>query len=234
MITLLFDIDGTLLRLRPGVSRQFVFAAFQAATSHAVPQDLEISFAGMTDQGIFRTLASHVVPTIDQSSLSELWPEYHKRVGEEFGQLQPEDVIVFDGIQPLLDDLAADERNKLALLTGNTQHNAFAKLRAAGLESYFSAGAFGEHSHDRNDLPPIAFSTTGGTAKSSMIIGDTPADIACAHAHDVPVVAVATGPYSTSELASHKPDYCLPTLTASNYFLRIVEEQHERQVDYSH
>ena len=35
----------------------------------------------------------------------------------------------------------------------------------------------------------------------TVVIGDTPRDIACARADDVRVIAVATGPFSVEELA---------------------------------
>jgi len=36
---------------------------------------------------------------------------------------------------------------------------------------------------------------------SVIVIGDTPLDIACAHAHGAMALAVATGPYTVAELA---------------------------------
>ncbi len=234
MVTLLFDIDGTLLRLKPGISRGFVFDAFASATDTIVPPSLNISFAGMTDQGIFRLLAQTCGVSINPAQEHELWAAYTTKLSERFQELHSKDVEPMDGIHALLEQLQADSRNSLALLTGNTRSVAFEKLRAAQLDHLFEHGAFGEHSHNRNHLPPLAIEATGATAAGHcLIVGDTPADIACAHAHNIPVVAVATGPFSTSELLQHKPDYCLPRITDSIQFLRIVEEQHERQIDYS-
>ena len=51
-------------------------------------------------------------------------------------------------------------------------------------------------------LPPIARARAGGWPRErTVVIGDTPRDIACARADGVRVVAVATGPFGVEELA---------------------------------
>jgi phosphoglycolate phosphatase-like HAD superfamily hydrolase len=58
-------------------------------------------------------------------------------------------------------------------------------------------------------LPPIARRRAGEAAGLStswprartVVIGDTPRDIACAHADDLRCIAVTTGPHSRADLA---------------------------------
>jgi phosphoglycolate phosphatase-like HAD superfamily hydrolase len=58
-------------------------------------------------------------------------------------------------------------------------------------------------------LPPIARRRAGEVAglasswprEQTVVIGDTPRDIACAHADDLRCVAVTTGTYSAPELS---------------------------------
>jgi len=45
-----------------------------------------------------------------------------------------------------------------------------------------------------------------------VIIGDTPLDIDCAHAHGARAIAVATGPFTTAQLAA--ADLVVATLEA--------------------
>ena len=50
-------------------------------------------------------------------------------------------------------------------------------------------------------IPPIARARAGGWPRErTVVIGDTPRDIACARAHGARVVAVATGEYSVDAL----------------------------------
>jgi phosphoglycolate phosphatase-like HAD superfamily hydrolase len=82
------------------------------------------------------------------------------------------------------------------------------KLRSAGLGEFFPSrqGAFGSDHEDRTMLPAIARRRAGDDnggpwpRARTVVIGDTPRDIACARADRVRVVAVTTGPYTADEL----------------------------------
>jgi phosphoglycolate phosphatase len=74
---------------------------------------------------------------------------------------------------------------------------------------------------ERDDLPPFTFDRAHRhlehrfSAKDCIIVGDTPADISCAKANGMGVVAVATGRYSMAQLARFQPDLLLPDLAPS-------------------
>ena len=90
------------------------------------------------------------------------------------------------------------------MLTGNLEPIARLKLERAGLGRFFEhgQGGFGSDHEDRTELPAIARARAGGYPRAqTVVIGDTPRDIACARADGVRCVAVATGPYSAAELA---------------------------------
>ncbi len=92
---------------------------------------------------------------------------------------------------------------RLAVLTGNLEPIAHLKLARAGLGAFFEhgQGGFGSDHEDRTELPAIARARAGGYPRAqTVIIGDTPRDIACARADEVRCIAVATGPYSAAEL----------------------------------
>jgi phosphoglycolate phosphatase-like HAD superfamily hydrolase len=89
------------------------------------------------------------------------------------------------------------------------------KLRRAGVGRFFAAGqgAFGSDSEDRAVLPAVARRRAGMTGapwprERTLVIGDTPRDIACARADGVRVVAVATGPHPVDEL--READWAVP------------------------
>jgi phosphoglycolate phosphatase-like HAD superfamily hydrolase len=104
--------------------------------------------------------------------------------------------------------LAPREDVSLSLLTGNYEAVARLKLARAGIGRHFPSGqgAFGSDSEDRAALPGIARRRAGvsGVAHArehTLVIGDTPRDIACAQADGLRCVAVATGPYREAQLA---------------------------------
>ena len=91
-----------------------------------------------------------------------------------------------------------------ALVTGNLEAIARRKLAAAGIGGFFAEGqgGFGSDAEDRAALPAVARARAGGWARErTVVIGDTPRDIACARADGVRVIAIATGPFAAEALA---------------------------------
>ena len=89
-------------------------------------------------------------------------------------------------------------------MTGNYERVARLKLARAGIGGWFAEGqgGFGSDAEEREALPPIARERAGGWPRErTIVIGDTPRDIACARADGLRVVAVATGPYPVEALA---------------------------------
>ena len=87
----------------------------------------------------------------------------------------------------------------LGLVTGNFEPIARLKLNRAGIGHYFEPGhgGFGSDNEDRAALPALARKRAGGYPREqTVVIGDTPRDIACARADGVHVIAVTTGPYT--------------------------------------
>ena len=111
------------------------------------------------------------------------------------------------GVMELLDALQSQAGVVTGLLTGNVVSGARVKLAAAGIAfDRFALGAYGSDSAHRPDLPPIAAerarSLFGRTphGEEVVIIGDTPADVACGAGINARALAVATGSYSVTEL----------------------------------
>jgi phosphoglycolate phosphatase len=135
--------------------------------------------------------------------------------------------IVMPGIHPLLDRLEAEDGVILGLLTGNLSEGAKLKLRSAGLDpDRFRVGAYGSDAAHRPDLPPIAarraepFFGRVPSGNEVVIIGDTPADIACGACIGARAVAVATGGYSVPDLAACGPHVVFEDLSDTD---RVVD-----------
>lgn len=205
MRLLLFDIDGTLLRLRGGIGRRIFVDAFQSTLNVDVSTILnDMSFAGRTDRNLVAEIAQR--SNVSAEASEAVWPEIQS-IMEERAQnwIVPDAVEVMPGAHDLLDALSKQPVS-LGLVTGNVRSIAFKKLEAAGLAGYFLEGAFGCEHPDRNELPPralIRLNALHGTAYSAsdaVIIGDAPQDVECARAHGIRCVGVATGQFTSHEL----------------------------------
>jgi len=110
----------------------------------------------------------------------------------------------------VLQSLAAPGDSILSLCTGNLEPIARLKLSRAGLGAHFprGEGGFGSDHEDRAVLPAYARRRAGLRRRlprswpraATVVVGDTPRDIACARADGVHVVAIATGPFRAADL----------------------------------
>jgi phosphoglycolate phosphatase-like HAD superfamily hydrolase len=216
-LVVLFDIDGTLVHTK-GAGVRGMNRAFDRL--HGRPDALDgVPVAGRTDRSIvvdgFRRIG--VAPGDDR--IRELRDVYVGELPAELARVSHTAPGVLPGV---VDTVAAfTERPEAAvgLLTGNFEAIARLKLQHYGLSEPFSFGGFGDHHVDRRDLLPIALERARQAGYSIagarvVIIGDTPLDIDCAHAHGALAVAVATGTYSAGELAAAGADVLLDALGA--------------------
>jgi phosphoglycolate phosphatase-like HAD superfamily hydrolase len=204
---LLFDIDGTLLLKASHDHARAIHAALRRVHHLQEIPEGQIDAAGRTDDAIARsllTLAGVPADVIDQHA-----PDVRAMACAEYAHRCPQDLSdhVAPGVAEVLEKLAARADVRLALLTGNLECVARLKVDRAGLGSYFphGQGAFGSDSEDRSDLPEIARTRAGMDGQpypreKTVVIGDTPRDIACARADGVHCIAIATGPYRASDL----------------------------------
>jgi phosphoglycolate phosphatase-like HAD superfamily hydrolase len=209
----LFDLDGTLLTT-DGAGRAALKLA--SADVFGIFEDLSnITIAGNTDSRIGREiLAKHGIP-LSETALNRLLGAYLARLVDQL-KLNPGRTL--PGVVQMLDCLT-EANVGIGLLTGNLRRGAELKLGAHGVERYFEFGAFGDDDFDRNKLGPIALERaqawykTGFSPDEIFVIGDTPRDVACARAFGARSVAVATGQYSSEELAATQPDFLFSDLS---------------------
>jgi phosphoglycolate phosphatase-like HAD superfamily hydrolase len=93
----------------------------------------------------------------------------------------------------------------LALLTGNPEPVARARMTRLALDRFFAAGtgAFGCEAEDRADLVGLARRRAGDPPLSEIaLVGDTPRDVEGAHAAGIRAIAVTTGEYGRDDLAA--------------------------------
>jgi phosphoglycolate phosphatase-like HAD superfamily hydrolase len=206
----LFDIDGTLV-VTGGAGQRAMNRAF--ADVFGIPDAFKhVELAGRTDTSILGDAFERQGMTAGPSEVGAFRERYLVCLREEIPR-PGRNKRLLPGITPLLDALAPEPKVFLGLLTGNYADAAEVKLGHFDLWRYFRCGAFGEDAHDRNHLVPVAL----GRARERglphhvepehvVVIGDTPRDVACAHAHGARVIAVATGQYTSDALAQAGAD----------------------------
>ncbi len=227
MKLLLFDIDGTLIRVR----RRAHERALREIVSEVLEYDGPVpknDLHGKTDRQIFLEYA-------DLLGLERAGVEarLHLLDGVMFQawdrHLTAETVHLLEGVHDLLERLALREDAVLALLTGNLERSARRKLAPHDLNRFFPFGAYGSDAVDRIDLPPIALDR--GRAlhgdrleyERTLIIGDSHRDIACAKAWGISVLAVATGSLTAEELSAYEPDSLCDSLVDDRYVWEFLE-----------
>jgi phosphoglycolate phosphatase len=207
-LLLLFDIDGTLLAGATKAHAQALNAALREV--HGVdPRNVraEIGPAGRTDGEIARLILLDL--GVSAARIDELADQVRETCSRIYAQICPADLsqYVVPGMPELLSWLAGRDGVTLGLLTGNFEPIGRLKLKRAGLGKWFRSapGGFGSDSEDRAALPAIARRRAGtpGVPVSrgqTVVIGDTPRDIACARADGDRCVAVTTGQFGPDEL----------------------------------
>jgi phosphoglycolate phosphatase len=127
-------------------------------------------------------------------------------------------------------DGATDLRVVQSVLTGNVRPMAEMKLGAVGLDANLDleTGAYGDSHEIRSELVHLARGNAArkygrkfaGTA--TVLVGDTPLDVAAAQATGARAVAVATGGTSADKLAESGADAVLPDLTDTAAVLSAI------------
>jgi phosphoglycolate phosphatase-like HAD superfamily hydrolase len=117
-----------------------------------------------------------------------------------------------------------------SVLTGNIRPLAAVKLAAAGLGEHLDldVGAFGDMHEVRAELVPVARQAAQAaygadfSGQSTVLVGDTPLDVAAALATGARAVGVATGSFTAADLAAAGAHAVLPDLTDASLLLAAV------------
>ena len=222
MRLLLFDIDGTLVRVN-GRGREAVNPALSSLMDQPISAD-GVTFSGRTDPAIVEAVLAHNDLPATDAMIENVIATYVETMRDV---LRPADVEVLPGVSDLLAELEAHPDVHLGLVTGNVEPIAYEKLSAHGLDEYFSVGAFGSDHAERNRLPELATRRaadhTGHAFRPdehAVVVGDTAHDIECAQAVGAQAVAVCTGHYGRDDLSPHDPDLLFDSLPRPSTFLR--------------
>jgi phosphoglycolate phosphatase len=208
----LFDIDGTLLRCRDRIHVESFFSSVRAVMGHELALD-SVTLSGNTDPGILRD-AFKLAQFEDahwQPHLEDILQQMRDSVAARRAEMK---IDKMPGVDEVLRHLR-DKGAAIGVATGNLESIGWLKIEFLGLRHCFTFGAFSDTHLSRAEMIAQAADQARelrGPHATVCIVGDTPADIAAAHANGLPAIVVATGNYTFDQLLQHQPEAC-----ASNF-----------------
>jgi phosphoglycolate phosphatase-like HAD superfamily hydrolase len=222
----LWDIDGTLIH-GGGLSRRLYAEAFAKVTGRTLERLTE--FGGRTERAIVADLLTLHGLVVTEAALLELCgalaAEFvaHEAQISTYGRALP-------GAEAALAALGSRPEAVQSVLTGNIESVAVRKLTAFGLDSYvdFSVGAYGMDHAERPQLVRLAQERAAAAygqpfnSETTVLIGDTPNDVAAGHLGGARVVAVPTGFSDRAALEAAGPDVLLEDLSDTDAVLAAV------------
>jgi phosphoglycolate phosphatase len=222
----LFDIDGTMLTSEGAGLVAMLDAMHEIVPGRTFSFD-GIPVAGRLDTLIWRDLlARHGMPHDDA-----LHAQFRERYGHHLGRRLgvTHSARALPGVNALIGALAKEPRVTLGILTGNYEHTGRLKVERAGIAAHhFCANAWADDGESRRSLTPVAMRRGAEIRGSALapqevvVIGDTPHDIDCAHAHGCRALAVATGGSKSDELRAHHADLVVDDLSDSHALARWI------------
>jgi phosphoglycolate phosphatase len=216
-LLVLWDIDHTLIETR-GVGAQVYAEAFTKVTGRPLEKMPEL--AGRTEPVIFREAlkVNGIAPS--EGIYDQFAAEQARAYAAHLDELRTRGRAL-PGAAKALRTLS--ERTDLvqSVLTGNTRPSSEIKLRAFDLDGYldFDIGAYGTDDDARANLVDVARRRAQRVCgfkfddSATVLIGDTPNDVAAARASGARIIAVATGNDSDEDLSDAGADTVLADLT---------------------
>lgn len=216
MHTLVFwDIDETLITssgLAERLLRQAILTTYGPSPALA-----QLAMGGKTDQQIICEAYPDQPPAALLAVLPAFAAQYMAFIEAQRAALQVHGQVL-DGVLPALMGLA-DAGAHQSVITGNIEPVAHYKIQLFGLTPYLdlSVGAYGSDHAERTRLLPIALKRYAARQRAApparvVVVGDTPADVACGRAAGAYTVAVASGAWNIGQLHEAGADVVLADL----------------------
>lgn len=218
-----WDIDDTLIQGN-GASEHILRQTLERL--YGVPTQ-SIDLTGKTDLQIIRALYPTLSTLPDVTATSAYVQTYLDTLAQHAPFLL-EHATVQVGVLAVLAALAPVALQ--SVVTGNVQPIAAYKLALFDLSTWFdlAVGGYGSDHADRTALVPIALQRvaerygTQFTGQDVVVIGDTPADVACGQAAGARTVAVATGSWSVAALRDAGADVVLSNLADTALVIEAI------------
>jgi phosphoglycolate phosphatase len=210
MWLVLFDVDGTLFLTDDQLANEAALGAVRDVYGVELPADCvsQVDHPGRTSRSIFREVL--VRAGLDAEEVDRGLRRWCERNSARYlALLERPDTGFWEttsGAAETLERLAGTAH--LALLTGNPEPVAWARLERLGLARFFprGQGAFGCEADERRDLIRLARQRAGTPgpwpAANTVLVGDTPRDVEGAHEAGIRAVALINERFGRRDLAA--------------------------------
>ena len=208
-LLVLFDIDGTLLVDDAHAHRRALAEALGSVYAVELPEDAieRVQPWGKTDLQIARE-ALRAAGLEDRAINRQLhgWATLASRLFVPAAAAAGTGKGARPGLAEALERLARAGM-RLTLLTGNLRMIAAVKIERMGLADHLELeiGAYGDDAEQRSELPALARARAGAPGppwpvEQTVIVGDTPADIAAAQADGLDAIVFSSARFPAGSL----------------------------------
>jgi phosphoglycolate phosphatase len=202
MLTLVFDLDGTLVDTAPDLIDTLNFTL----TSHKLPAvrfEAARPMIGGGARGMIERALAAEGRDCSSAGVDELYTAFVAHYADHIADRSRP----FPGVEAALDRLSA-AGHRLAVCTNKLEWLSVRLLEVLGLRGRFAA-ICGQDTFGIQKPNPKVFQATvmraGGEPAHAVMIGDSPTDVHTARAAAVPIIAVDFG-YTDVPIASLGPD----------------------------
>ena len=195
---LLWDIDGTLVQRTASKAKSIHLRALGKENTFTSTE-----LTGLTDWDVLKNYEEDIL--VVSKAFAKLDSLQEEEAPTEFSLIHGVDERLFQDLSRFWDH---------GILTGNSLSRALFKLKAVKIENYFlTENIFACTPEDtREKIALRMVSKVKKIYSSIVVIGDTENDIKSSQKVNLPVVAVATGKFSFSQLYALQPTLTIQDL----------------------
>jgi phosphoglycolate phosphatase-like HAD superfamily hydrolase len=218
----LWDVDFTLVDAH-GVGRYLYHAAFSQLYGWELPSlAAAASMAGRTDHAIVRDVLE-LAGVPDPRTQVEAFEATLASLAPGVAGMVADSAKALPGAHAALNALAGVPGVVQSVLTGTVRQVAEVKLTPLGLTTHLvlDVGAYGNEHEIRAELVPLARSRAAAAygaefgGEATVLVGDTPLDVAAALATGARAIGVATGQFPAGDLDAAGASAVLADLTGT-------------------
>ncbi len=226
----LFDVDGTLIERGDPDHLAAIDAGVRAVYPEINVSIRDVDFDGKVDRQIVRAVLNlgELPADVDRATLARILGAATDSYRQAWQGRSVGDSDLLPGVRELVKRLDGDPRFALGVLTGGVRGVVETKLKRLELERYFPIGSFGDEVELRVELLSLAllraeeYYGVPFDPRDVVVVGDTPHDVAAAHAGGAPCLAVATGRFTVEELRDAGADEVLPDLADTGSVVSLL------------
>ena len=222
MLTIAFDLDGTLIDTAPDLIDTLNITLARAGLRTVSFENARSMIGGGARGMIERALSAEGLQAA-KSDVDRMFKGFIEHYAEHIADRSRP----FPLLEQTLDRLAA-EGHRLAVCTNKIEWLAAKLLKALKLDQHFACICGQDTFKAMKPDPQILFGTikrAGGDPRRAVMIGDSGTDIRTARAANVPVIAVDFG-YAEAPIETLHPDLVISSYTELPSAIATVTAKH--------